>query len=230
MPGTSDACRAWPPMTSRFSHSTRVAAVLAATLCGIAWPSAQGTRLRNRRSPCPRASRSNSSPARRWSIGRSPPTSTSRAGSTSPTRPARTTRSRSSSQRSRTASCGWKTPTATASSTSSVVFADKMMFPEGTMWLDGSLYVARAAQHLEADRHRRRRRRRPARGVVRRARRSPAAPTICTARTSGRDGWIYWCKGAFAEQTYERPGKPPFVTRAAHIFRAPARTARASSR
>src|SRR5712672_461485 len=24
----------------------------------------------------------------------------------------------------------------------SVVFADKMMFPEGTMWLDGSLYVA----------------------------------------------------------------------------------------
>ena len=22
------------------------------------------------------------------------------------------------------------------------VFADKMMFPEGTMWLDGSLYVA----------------------------------------------------------------------------------------
>ena len=35
----------------------------------------------------------------------------------------------------------------------------------------------------------------------------------------GRDGWIYWCKGAFARQTYERPGKPPFVTRAAHIFR-----------
>src|SRR5439155_10512716 len=24
----------------------------------------------------------------------------------------------------------------------SVVFADKMMFPEGTMWFDGSLYVA----------------------------------------------------------------------------------------
>ena len=36
----------------------------------------------------------------------------------------------------------------------------------------------------------------------------------------GPDGWIYWCKGAFAEQTYERPGKPPLVTRAAHIFRA----------
>src|SRR5690606_35900662 len=33
------------------------------------------------------------------------------------------------------------------------------------------------------------------------------------------DGWIYWCKGAFAEQTYERPGKPPLVTKASHIFR-----------
>ena len=39
------------------------------------------------------------------------------------------------------------------------------------------------------------------------------------ARISGPDGWIYWCKGAFAQQTYERPGKSPFVTRAAHIFR-----------
>jgi putative heme-binding domain-containing protein len=35
----------------------------------------------------------------------------------------------------------------------------------------------------------------------------------------GPDGWIYWTKGAFAEQTYERPGKAPLVTRAAHIFR-----------
>src|SRR5207249_2453363 len=54
----------------------------------------------------------------------------------------------------------------------------------------------------------------------------------------GPNGWIYWCKGAFAKQTYERPpsplplspaagergrgdgGKKPFTTRAAHIFRA----------
>jgi putative heme-binding domain-containing protein len=36
---------------------------------------------------------------------------------------------------------------------------------------------------------------------------------------SGLDGWIYWCKGAFARQTYEQPGKSPLVTRAAHIFR-----------
>jgi putative heme-binding domain-containing protein len=36
----------------------------------------------------------------------------------------------------------------------------------------------------------------------------------------GPDGWIYWTKGAFAEQTYERAGRrAPLVTRAAHIFR-----------
>src|SRR5262249_25469780 len=35
----------------------------------------------------------------------------------------------------------------------------------------------------------------------------------------GPDGWIYWCKGAFAQQTYERSGKKPFVTKAAHVFR-----------
>jgi hypothetical protein len=35
----------------------------------------------------------------------------------------------------------------------------------------------------------------------------------------GPEGYIYWCKGAFAEQTYEQPGKPPLVTKAAHIFR-----------
>ncbi len=35
----------------------------------------------------------------------------------------------------------------------------------------------------------------------------------------GPEGYIYWCKGAFAEQTYEQPGKPPLVTKASHIFR-----------
>ena len=36
--------------------------------------------------------------------------------------------------------------------------------------------------------------------------------SVPTAGSTGR-------KGAFAEQTYERPGKTPLVTRAAHIFR-----------
>ena len=34
----------------------------------------------------------------------------------------------------------------------------------------------------------------------------------------GPDGWIYWCKGAFAEQEYTIHGKP-FKTQASHIFR-----------
>ena len=36
----------------------------------------------------------------------------------------------------------------------------------------------------------------------------------------GPDGWIYWCKGAFAKQTYTLPSGRTFTTRAAHIFRA----------
>jgi hypothetical protein len=35
----------------------------------------------------------------------------------------------------------------------------------------------------------------------------------------GPDGWIYWTKGAFAQQEYTVNGKP-FKTRASHIFRA----------
>ena len=38
----------------------------------------------------------------------------------------------------------------------------------------------------------------------------------------GLDGWINWCKGAFAQQIYERPARKPLITRASHIFRAPA--------
>ncbi|MGL6073344.1 MAG: DUF7133 domain-containing protein [Fimbriiglobus sp.] len=36
------------------------------------------------------------------------------------------------------------------------------------------------------------------------------------------DGYIYWTKGAFAEQTYTLPNGKPFKTKAAHIFRAKA--------
>ena len=35
---------------------------------------------------------------------------------------------------------------------------------------------------------------------------------------SGPDGWIYWCKGAFAEQTYMVHGQE-WKTKASHIFR-----------
>jgi putative membrane-bound dehydrogenase-like protein len=35
----------------------------------------------------------------------------------------------------------------------------------------------------------------------------------------GRDGWIYWCKGAFAEQRHELLNGSQLVTNASHIFR-----------
>ncbi|MCA9160216.1 MAG: hypothetical protein KDA72_17900, partial [Planctomycetales bacterium] len=35
----------------------------------------------------------------------------------------------------------------------------------------------------------------------------------------GRDGWIYWCKGAFAEQQHTLLNGKQFTTSAAHIFR-----------
>jgi len=98
------------------------------------------------------------------------------------------------------------------------VFADKMMFPEGTMWHDGSLYVAAPPSiwkltDTNGD------------GVADQRVEWFQGKTLTGCANDlhgpylGLDGWIYWCKGAFARQTYERPGKPPFVTRAVHIFR-----------
>ncbi len=98
------------------------------------------------------------------------------------------------------------------------VFADRMMFPEGAMWYDGSLYVAAPPSiwkltDTNDD------------GVADRREEWFEGKTLTGCANDlhgpylGLDGWIYWCKGAFARQTYERPGKPPFTTRAAHIFR-----------
>jgi putative membrane-bound dehydrogenase-like protein len=99
------------------------------------------------------------------------------------------------------------------------VFADQMPFPEGAMWRDGALYVAAPPSIWKLD--------------------DPAGTGVAAARSewfqgktltgcandlhgpyAGPDGWIYWCKGAFAEQTYDRPGgRKPFVTRASHLMR-----------
>ncbi len=101
----------------------------------------------------------------------------------------------------------------------STIFADRMMFPEGTLWFDGSLYVSAPPSiwkltDTDGD------------GVADQRVEWFQGKTLTGCANDlhgpylGPDGWIYWCKGAFARQTYERPGKPPFVTRASHIFRA----------
>ena len=101
----------------------------------------------------------------------------------------------------------------------SVVFADGMMFPEGAMWLDGSLYVAAPPSiwkltDTDGD------------GVADRREEWFRGQTLTGCANDlhgpypGLDGRIYWCKGAFAPQTYDRPGRKPLETRAAHIFRA----------
>jgi putative membrane-bound dehydrogenase-like protein len=100
----------------------------------------------------------------------------------------------------------------------SIVFADQMMFPEGCLWYAGSLYVAappsiwkltdtdgdgKADQRVEWFQ----------------GKTLTGCANDLHGPYLGPDGWIYWAKGAFAKQTYERPGKPAFETRAAHIFR-----------
>ena len=98
------------------------------------------------------------------------------------------------------------------------VYADRMMFPEGTMWFDGSLYVAAPPSIWKLTD-------RDGDGVAEERVEWFQGKTLTGCANDlhgpylGPDGWIYWCKGAFAEQTYERPGRSPLVTKASHIFR-----------
>ncbi len=100
----------------------------------------------------------------------------------------------------------------------SATFADNMMFPEGCLYHDGSVYVGAppsiwkltdtnndGAADVRVEWH------------------QGKTLTGCANDVHGPylgpDGWIYWCKGAFAEQTYEVNGKP-WSSKASHIFRA----------
>lgn len=104
--------------------------------------------------------------------------------------------------------------------TKSALFADRMMFPEGCLWFDGSLYVSGPPsiwKLTDTDRE----------GKAGQRSEWHQGKTLTGCANDlhgpylGLDGWIYWCKGAFAQQNYEQPGRKPLVTRASHIFRAP---------
>jgi putative membrane-bound dehydrogenase-like protein len=98
------------------------------------------------------------------------------------------------------------------------VFADQLMFPEGALWHQGALYVSAPPSiwklsDTDDDGMADRREEWHAGGTLGGCANDLHGPFL------GPDGWIYWCKGAWAEQTIERPGRPPFVTKASHIFR-----------
>ena len=98
------------------------------------------------------------------------------------------------------------------------VFADKMMFPEGTLWLDGSLYVSAPPQiwkltDTDGD------------GVADKREVWFDGKTLTHCANdlhgpyAGPDGFIYWCKGANAEQRHTLGDGREFVSRASHVFR-----------
>ncbi len=98
-----------------------------------------------------------------------------------------------------------------------VVYADKMMLPEGALFLDGSLYVSAPPSIWKLTD-------RDDDGVAEERVEWFEGKTLTGCANDlhgpylGLDGWLYWCKGAFAEQTHMVGGKP-WTTRAAHIFR-----------
>lgn len=98
-----------------------------------------------------------------------------------------------------------------------VVFADRMMFPEGAQFLDGSLYVSAPPsiwKLTDTDDD----------GVADERVEWFQGKTLTGCANDlhgpyvGPDGFLYWCKGAFAEQTHIVQGRE-WKTRAAHIFR-----------
>lgn len=98
------------------------------------------------------------------------------------------------------------------------VFADGLMFPEGVLWHLGIVYVAAVPQIWKftdtnddgvAD----------TREVWYDGKTATGCANDLHGPYAGPDGLIYWCKGAFAEQTHDLPGNPGWKTRASHVFR-----------
>lgn len=99
------------------------------------------------------------------------------------------------------------------------LFADRLMMLQGTLWHRGALYAAAGAQIWKfTDRD--------ADGVADEREVWFDGKTLTNCGNDmhgpylGRDGWFYWCKGGFAEQSHDLPGRPGWKTRAAHVFRA----------
>jgi len=101
----------------------------------------------------------------------------------------------------------------------SVVFAEKVMFPQGCLWHDGWVYVAAPPsiwrfRDTNNDGISDRREEWFKGGTLTGCANDIHGPQL------GPDGSLYWTKGAFAEQNHARPGKRPIHDRAAHILRA----------
>jgi putative membrane-bound dehydrogenase-like protein len=100
----------------------------------------------------------------------------------------------------------------------SVVFAEGLMFPEGVLYHDGAIYCGAPPEiwkleDTDGD------------GVCDRREVWFDAKTLTGCANDihgpylGKDGWIYWAKGAFAEQTHTLFNGQTIRDSAAHIFR-----------
>ncbi len=101
----------------------------------------------------------------------------------------------------------------------SVVFTDKLMFPEGCLWFDGSLYVGAPPsiwKFTDTDGD----------GVADKREEWFKGGTLTGCANDihgpylGPDGYLYWTTGAFAEQTHQLGNGRKLNDRAAHIYRA----------
>ena len=168
----------------------------------------------------PRASRSSGPRGRRWSIGRSSPTSTSKAGSTSPKLVRRDHQARSSgSEDSRIASCGWSDSDGDGKLRQVDRLcrrddvprrgdvARRLALRRGAAAASGSSPTPTTTAWPTSAKS----------GST--ARRSPAAPTTCTAPISAPTAGSTGARGPSPSRPTRCRAARPFVTRASHIFR-----------
>lgn len=103
------------------------------------------------------------------------------------------------------------------------VFADKLMLPQGVMWTEEGVLVGAPPEiwrYRDTDGD----------GTSDQASVWFDGKTLTGCANDmhgpfmGRDGWVHWCKGAFAEQTYQREDGGSWSTRASHLFRRHPRT------